>query len=71
MSGYECRWGGPETDACWNVGACGCLPTAVEEVWREAHAEHVRVLLWGIFDAMSEAARLPSVAAWLNRRITR
>lgn len=29
----KCYWGGPETPACWNVGACGCK--ASEMVFRE------------------------------------
>ena len=53
----ECRWGGPEGPACWNVGACGCRPFTVEEVWAEAHAEQTRRLARGIFDALADATR--------------
>ena len=24
MSETECKWGGLQTSACWNLGACGC-----------------------------------------------
>ena len=24
MSETECKWGGLQTRACWNLGACGC-----------------------------------------------
>jgi len=67
----ECRWGGPEGPACWNVGACGCRPFTVEEVWAEAHAEQTRRLARGIFDALADALHIPQFADWVARRITR
>jgi hypothetical protein len=69
MVTIECRWGGPAAGACWNIGACGCCPTVVEEVWREAHDEQLRRLARGMFDDITDALRLPQFVAWLSRRL--
>ena len=62
----ECRWGGPATPACWNPGACGCNPTCVEEVWREAHAAHAERLVRVIGERVFEVLRLDRLVAWLG-----
>ena len=67
----ECRWGGRATAACWNIGACGCGATAVEDVWREAHAEQFERAWTALVDALAEGFRLPQIIAWLDRRLAR
>lgn len=71
MHGFQCRWGEPGTAACWDVGACGCMPTSVEEAWREAHGEQAARLARSIFDALADALRLPQFVAWLGRKVAR
>jgi len=67
--GMECRWGGPATDACWDVSACGCRPSMAEMVWTEAHLDHLSHLFREMFDAVTEALRIPQFADWVSRHV--
>lgn len=66
----ECRWGGLSGAECWNVAACGCRPSTVEEVWREAHAEQFSRLCREVFDEFAAALHLPQFVAWVARRMS-
>lgn len=68
---FQCRWGGPATDACWNVGACGCYPSTPELVLREAYGEQASRSARAIFDAVVEALRIRQLVGWLDRKIAR
>lgn len=69
METEECYWGGPATDGCWTVAGCGCQPTTVEGVWREAHVEHLRHLWREVFDSLADALRISQFVDWLSRRL--
>lgn len=58
MPEAECKWGGLQTSACWNLGACGCQVVSTAKDDEEDEASKIfmlyRVDAWtGVKQAVS------------------
>lgn len=65
MKPYQCRWGGEAASGCWNVSACGCMPTDAYEEHGPALIEDLRRTL--IAKGESSLEYIDKVCAWVSR----